>query len=54
VRAALHRFEHTGAPWCGSTDPATAGNGSIMRLAPAPLFYAQDPACAVAEAADSS
>jgi ADP-ribosylglycohydrolase len=54
VRAALARFERTGEPWCGSTDPDTAGNGSIMRLAPVPLFYAQDPARAVAEAADSS
>jgi ADP-ribosyl-[dinitrogen reductase] hydrolase len=54
VRTALHRFEHTGEPWCGSTDPDTAGNGSVMRLAPVPLFYAQDPVRAVAEAADSS
>ena len=54
VRAALSRFERTGEPWCGSTDPDTAGNGSIMRLAPVPLFFAQDPVRAVAEAADSS
>jgi ADP-ribosyl-[dinitrogen reductase] hydrolase len=54
VRAALHRFERTGEPWCGSTNPDTAGNGSIMRLAPVPLFFAQDPVRAVAEAADSS
>jgi hypothetical protein len=53
-RAALHRFERTGEPWCGSTDPETTGNGSIMRLAPVPLFFAQDPVRAVAEAADSS
>ena len=32
TRAALHRFERTREPCCGSTDPATAGNGSIMRL----------------------
>jgi ADP-ribosylglycohydrolase len=54
VRAALSRFERTGDPWCGSTDPDTAGNGSIMRLAPVPLFFAHDPVRAVAEAADSS
>jgi ADP-ribosyl-[dinitrogen reductase] hydrolase len=54
VRAALSRFERTGEPWCGSTDPDTAGNGSIMRLVPVPLFFAQDPVRAVAEAADSS
>jgi ADP-ribosylglycohydrolase len=54
VRAALHQFERTGQPWCGSTDPDTAGNGSIMRLAPVPLFHARDPVRAVAKAADSS
>jgi ADP-ribosylglycohydrolase len=54
VRAALHRFEQTGEPWCGSIDPDTAGNGSIMRLAPVPLFYARDTVRAVAEVAGSS
>ena len=34
VRAALNRFERTREPYCGSTDPMAAGNGSIMRLAP--------------------
>ena len=29
---ALQRFEQTGAPFAGSTDPDSAGNGSIMRL----------------------
>ena len=54
VRAALDRFVRSREPWCGSTDPWSAGNGSIMRLAPVPLFYARDPAEAVARAADSS
>jgi ADP-ribosylglycohydrolase len=54
VRAALARFEETGEPWCGSTDPYSAGNGSLMRLAPVPLFYAANPAEAVAKAGDSS
>ncbi len=40
VSSALHRFEQTREPYCGSTDPNTAGNGSIMRLAPVPLAYA--------------
>lgn len=31
---ALRRFERTGDPHSGSTDPNAAGNGSIMRLAP--------------------
>jgi ADP-ribosyl-[dinitrogen reductase] hydrolase len=34
-------FESTGETYAGSEDPSTAGNGSIMRLAPVPLFYAQ-------------
>ena len=54
VSAALRRFEQTGEPFCGSTEPFSAGNGSIMRLAPVPLFYAHDPAEAIARAADSS
>jgi ADP-ribosyl-[dinitrogen reductase] hydrolase len=54
VRTALARFEETGDPWCGSTDPYSAGNGSLMRLAPVPLFYAADPAQAVALAGASS
>jgi ADP-ribosyl-[dinitrogen reductase] hydrolase len=39
VRAALTRFLETGAPYAGSADPSTAGNGSLMRLAPIVLFY---------------
>ena len=54
VRQALHRFEHTKEPWCGSTAPNTAGNGSLMRLAPVPLFFNRDPDEAIARAADSS
>lgn len=38
---ALLRFEKTREPYCGSTDSMSAGNGSIMRLAPVPLFYAR-------------
>jgi len=33
VRAALVRFERTRDAASGSTDPSTAGNGSLMRLA---------------------
>ena len=36
--AALSRFQKTGDPFAGSTDPHAAGNGSLMRLAPVPLF----------------
>lgn len=42
VRFALNKFERTGAPFCGDTDPQTAGNGSLMRLAPVPLYFAQN------------
>jgi len=51
---ALTRFERTRDPWCGSTDPNTAGNGSIMRLAPVPLFFARDPLEAIERSGDSS
>jgi ADP-ribosylglycohydrolase len=54
VRAALHRFEETGEPCCGSTDPNTAGNGSLMRLAPVPLFFSRHPQRAIEAAAESS
>src|SRR5262249_9214899 len=52
--AALVRFERTGESYCGSTDPYAAGNGSIMRLAPVPLFFASDAAKAIEVAAESS
>jgi ADP-ribosyl-[dinitrogen reductase] hydrolase len=39
VSAALRRYERTGDPFAGSTDPMSAGNGSIMRLAPVVLRY---------------
>lgn len=54
VQAGLLRFERTGEPYCGSTDSRSAGNGSIMRLAPVPLFFAQNPQEAIAKSAESS
>jgi ADP-ribosylglycohydrolase len=54
VRSALRRFKATGEAWCGSTDECTAGNGSLMRLAPAPLFYATDPEKAIEYSGRSS
>ncbi len=54
VRAALHRFERTGEPFAGDAAPDTAGNGSLMRLAPVPLRFAAEPARAVHLAAESS
>jgi len=54
VRSALLRFERTREPYCGSTDPNTAGNGSIMRLAPIPLFFARRPLDAIERSGDNS
>ena len=42
VRQALEEYERTGNPLSGATDPYSAGNGSLMRLAPVPLFYFPD------------
>ena len=42
VRAALNRFLTTKEPQAGSTDPHTAGNGSLMRLAPVAMWFAPD------------
>ena len=54
VLQALRRFRQTGEPFCGSTDPYTAGNGSLMRLAPIPMFFADQPVQAVEKSALSS
>lgn len=54
VRAALTRFRQTHAPDCGSIDPTTAGNGSLMRLAPVPMRYASDPSVAIERSGESS
>lgn len=54
TRHALERFERTGNPFSGPTDRVTAGNGSIMRLAPVPMFYAREPEKAIHFAAESS
>ena len=40
--AALSRYRRTGDPMAGSTDPRTAGNGSLMRLSPVALRYWDD------------
>ncbi|MCW1913499.1 ADP-ribosylglycohydrolase family protein [Luteolibacter sp. GHJ8] len=39
VSAALASFLRTGKPDSGSASPHAAGNGSIMRLAPVPIYY---------------
>lgn len=54
TREALTRFERTGEPFAGSTATRSAGNGSLMRLAPVPIAFAKDPARAVELAGQSS
>jgi ADP-ribosyl-[dinitrogen reductase] hydrolase len=54
TRDALVRFAKSGEPFCGSTHARSAGNGSLMRLAPVPLAFARDPARAVELAGESS
>jgi ADP-ribosyl-[dinitrogen reductase] hydrolase len=54
VATALERFRTTQNPYAGSTDPRSAGNGSLMRLAPVPLFYFPDIAAMQAQARESS
>ena len=54
VRQALQRFEEDGQPYPGSRDPGSAGNGSLMRLAPVALMYASNPQRAVQFAEESS
>jgi len=50
----LHRFEQTHEPYPGPDSPHTAGSGSLMRLAPVPMFYARQPHMAIEKSADSS
>jgi ADP-ribosylglycohydrolase len=54
VATDLGRYEKTGDPIAGSTEPHTAGNGSLMRLAPVPLFFAGNPQKAIEMAGESS
>lgn len=54
VDSALARYRATGNSAAGSTDPLSAGNGSIMRLAPVPMFYFADLDSAARHAANSS
>lgn len=50
----LQRFLDTREPYVGATYERSAANGSIMRLAPVPLFYARDPRQAIENAGLSS
>ncbi|MBX3397295.1 MAG: ADP-ribosylglycohydrolase family protein [Gemmataceae bacterium] len=54
TRAALVRFEIERCDYAGSTDPNSAGNGSLMRLAPVPIRWSHSPDHAIHFAALSS
>jgi ADP-ribosyl-[dinitrogen reductase] hydrolase len=54
IRAALSQFIITENPVSGPTHRRSAGNGSIMRLAPVPLFFSDDPEEAIEASAASS
>jgi ADP-ribosylglycohydrolase len=41
VAIALDQFVVDGEPYAGSTDPRTAGSGSLMRLAPIPVCFSR-------------
>lgn len=54
VASALRRYHRDGNPYAGSTDPNTAGNGCIMRLAPVAMRFFLDLDAVERLAADSS
>lgn len=54
TREALELFQQTHQPYCGPEHERSAGNGSLMRLAPVPLFYRSQPDEAVKYAGLSS
>ena len=54
IADALSQFEATGEAYAGSVDPWSAGNGSLMRLAPVPMYFAGNPAKAIDRSGDSS
>ncbi|MBW6485462.1 MAG: ADP-ribosylglycohydrolase family protein [Syntrophobacterales bacterium] len=54
TRKALAAFLKTGNPFSGSSGSYSAGNGSLMRLAPVPMFYAGSPREAIEKSGESS
>jgi ADP-ribosyl-[dinitrogen reductase] hydrolase len=51
---ALLRYLSSNDPFSGSTDPRASGNGSLMRLAPVPMFYYPDITAAIHHSGESS
>jgi ADP-ribosyl-[dinitrogen reductase] hydrolase len=54
VRTALASYLRSGEPFAGLTDPFSAGNGSLMRLAPVVLAYRRNFDLAIHNAGESS
>jgi len=54
TRSALETFMSTRNPYSGSTSSHAAGNGSIMRLAPVPMFFSNRPIEAIERSGESS
>jgi ADP-ribosylglycohydrolase len=54
TREGLESFHATHHPYAASVDSSIAGNGSLMRLAPLPMFFAADPVSAVEKSGESS
>lgn len=54
IRGALTRFETSGDPFSGSTNPNSAGNGCLMRLAPIPMAFRSRPDMAVHYSVESA
>jgi ADP-ribosyl-[dinitrogen reductase] hydrolase len=54
VNSALQRYLHTNKPFSGSSEPCTAGNGSLMRLAPVALYFHPDEKQVLQHCAESS
>lgn len=54
IRSALEAYDHMHEIPSAPVDLFAAGNGSIMRLAPVPMFYAAQPAEAIQKSGESS
>lgn len=54
VSSALARYEKTGIAFAGSSKPNSAGNASIMRIAPVPMFYYTDREAVIEFSGESS
>jgi len=54
ILSSLMRFKKTRDPYSGPTGNRTAGNGSLMRLGPVPMFYANNPQTGIIMSGESS